>query len=45
MDERTALAATGLEAFETAEPRSPNWTDADRAWAELDLGVEVVLIR
>ena len=34
MDERTALAATGLEAFETAEPRSPNWTDADRAWAD-----------
>ena len=34
MDERTALAATGLEAFETAEPRAPNWTDADRAWAD-----------
>ena len=34
MDERTALAATGLEAFETAQPRSPNWTDADRAWAD-----------
>jgi len=34
MDERTAFAATGLEAFETAEPRSPNWTEADRAWAD-----------
>jgi hypothetical protein len=34
MDERTALAATALEAFETAEPRSPNWSDADRAWAD-----------
>jgi hypothetical protein len=26
MDERSALAATALEAFETAEPRSPSWT-------------------
>jgi hypothetical protein len=34
MDERTALAATGLEAFETAQPPSPNWSDADRAWAD-----------
>lgn len=34
MDERTALAATWLEAFETAEPRSPSWTDEDRAWAD-----------
>jgi len=34
MDERTALAATALEAFETAEPRSPSWSDADRAWAD-----------
>jgi hypothetical protein len=34
MDERSALAATALEAFETAEPRSPSWTDADRAWAD-----------
>jgi len=34
MDERTALAATALEAFETAEPRSPSWSDADRVWAD-----------
>ena len=34
MDERTALAATGLEGFETAQPLSPSWTDADRAWAD-----------
>jgi len=34
MDERSALAATALEAFETAEPRSPSWSDADRAWAD-----------
>lgn len=34
MDERTAVAATALEAFETVEPRSPSWSDADRAWAD-----------
>ena len=34
MDERSALGATALEAFETAEPRSPSWSDADRAWAD-----------
>jgi len=34
MDERTALAATALEAFETVEPRSPSWSDADRVWAD-----------
>lgn len=34
MDARSALAATWLEAFETARPPAPSWTDADRLWAD-----------
>lgn len=33
MHERAARAATLLQAFETAQPPSPNWGDDDRAWA------------
>ncbi len=33
MNEAGARAITLLQAFETAEPPSPNWGDADRAWA------------
>jgi len=34
MDERRAREVTLLEAFETAEPRSPSWSDDDRRWAD-----------
>ena len=34
MDERHAREVTCLEAFETARPESPSWTDDDRAWAD-----------
>ncbi|MGZ5239865.1 MAG: DUF2868 domain-containing protein [Caldimonas sp.] len=34
MDERSALAATWLEAFETARPPAPSWSDVDRLWAD-----------
>ena len=34
MNERQARAATLLEAFETAEPPHPAWSEADRAWAD-----------
>ena len=33
MHERGAREATLLQAFETAQPASPNWSDEDRAWA------------
>ena len=33
MNEDSARAVTLLQAFETAQPPSPNWGDADRAWA------------
>ena len=33
MNEAGARAITLLQAFETAEPPSPNWSDSDRAWA------------
>ena len=34
MHERHAREVTCLEAFETARPESPSWTDDDRAWAD-----------
>jgi hypothetical protein len=34
MDERQAREVTLLEAFETAQPPSPSWTDEDRRWAD-----------
>lgn len=34
MNEHCAREVTLLEAFETAEPPSPHWSDADRAWAD-----------
>lgn len=33
MNEARARAVTLLQAFETAQPPSPNWDDGDRAWA------------
>jgi hypothetical protein len=33
MNEDSARAVTLLQAFETAQPPSPNWRDDDRAWA------------
>ncbi len=33
MDEDSARAAMLLQAFETAQPPSPSWSDDDRAWA------------
>ena len=33
MNEDSARAVTLLQAFETAQPASPSWSDADRAWA------------
>ena len=33
MNEDNARVVTLLQAFETAQPPSPNWDDADRAWA------------
>ena len=33
-DERRARDVTWLEAFETAQPPSPSWSDADRRWAD-----------
>lgn len=33
MHERSARAVTLLQAFETAQPPSPNWSEEDRAWA------------
>ena len=33
MNEDSARAVTLLQAFETAQPPSPNWSDDDRAWA------------
>ena len=33
MDEDSARAVTLLQAFETAQPPSPSWSDDDRAWA------------
>ena len=33
MNEDSARQVTLLQAFETAQPASPNWTDDDRAWA------------
>ncbi len=33
MNEDSARAVTLLQAFETAQPPSPNWRDEDRAWA------------
>ncbi len=34
MNEAAAREVTLLEAFETAQPPSPNWNDADRGWAD-----------
>ena len=34
MNERQAREVTLLEAFETAQPGSPSWSDDDRAWAD-----------
>jgi hypothetical protein len=34
MDERRARDVTWLEAFETARPLAPSWSDDDRAWAD-----------
>src|SRR4051794_40928496 len=34
MDERSAREVTLLEAFETAQPASPSWSDDDRRWAD-----------
>ncbi|MEO7056167.1 MAG: DUF2868 domain-containing protein [Caldimonas sp.] len=34
MDEQRAREATLLEAFETAQPASPSWSEDDRAWAD-----------
>ena len=34
MDERRAREVTLLEAFETAQPPSPSWSDDDRRWAD-----------
>jgi Protein of unknown function (DUF2868) len=34
MNERRARDVTWLEAFETAQPVAPSWSDADRAWAD-----------
>ncbi len=34
MDERSAREVTLLEAFETAQPTSPSWSDDDRRWAD-----------
>ncbi len=34
MNERLARDVTWLEAFETAQPRAPSWSDEDRAWAD-----------
>ena len=34
MDERHARVVTCLEAFETARPQPPAWSDDDRAWAD-----------
>ncbi|MEO8922554.1 MAG: DUF2868 domain-containing protein, partial [Caldimonas sp.] len=34
MDERSAQDVTCLEAFETAQPAAPTWSDDDRAWAD-----------
>ncbi len=39
MDERRAREVTLLEAFETAQPASPSWSDDDRQWADR-VGVE-----
>jgi Protein of unknown function (DUF2868) len=33
MNERSAREVTLLQAFETAQPAAPNWSDDDRAWA------------
>jgi Protein of unknown function (DUF2868) len=33
MNEEAARRVTLLQAFETAQPPSPNWSDDDRAWA------------
>ena len=33
MNEDSARAVTLLQAFETAQPPTPNWGDEDRAWA------------
>jgi hypothetical protein len=33
MNEESARAATLLQAFETAQPPSPNWREEDRSWA------------
>ena len=33
MNEDSACRVTLLQAFETAQPASPSWTDDDRAWA------------
>jgi hypothetical protein len=33
MNENSAFQVTLLQAFETAQPASPNWTDDDAAWA------------
>ena len=33
MNEDSARVVTLLQAFETAQPPSPNWSDDDRAWA------------
>jgi hypothetical protein len=34
MDERRAREVTLLEAFETAQPASPSWSNDDRLWAD-----------
>ncbi|MEP7139583.1 MAG: DUF2868 domain-containing protein [Caldimonas sp.] len=34
MNERLARDVTWLEAFETARPPAPSWSDEDRAWAD-----------
>ncbi len=34
MNERRARDVTWLEAFETARPLAPSWSDEDRAWAD-----------
>ena len=34
MNERHAREVTWLEAFESARPEAPSWSDADRAWAD-----------
>jgi Protein of unknown function (DUF2868) len=34
MDERRAREVTLLEAFETAQPASPSWSEDDRRWAD-----------